>query len=60
MIWALILMGAESARSQTDAMATFNIPFQFLVGENIFPPGGYTITRHLPNLYLGVLRIHLL
>ncbi|MBZ5537089.1 MAG: hypothetical protein LAO31_14135 [Acidobacteriia bacterium] len=58
MIGALILMGAESSRGQSDAMATFNIPFQFLVGENIFPPGDYTVTRHLPTLYQGVLRIH--
>lgn len=58
MIWALILMGAGSARGQNDGMTTFSIPFHFLVGENIFPPGEYTITRHLPTLYRGVLRIH--
>ena len=57
-IWALILMGAGSARGQNDGMARFNVPLDFLVGENIFPPGEYMITHHLPALYRGVLRIH--
>ncbi|MFI5175466.1 MAG: hypothetical protein ACHQKY_11445 [Terriglobia bacterium] len=53
----LFIMGAEPTHGQNGGMSRFQIPFQFTVGDNIFPPGEYAVTRHLPNFYQGMVRI---
>jgi hypothetical protein len=53
----VLIMGAKPTHGRNGAMSRFHIPFQFFVGENIFPPGEYAVTRHLPNLYQGMVRI---
>ncbi len=50
-ILGVLLMFVASAVAQ-EPVFTFNVPFAFTVGHQVFPAGAYTVTQKNPDLLL--------